>query len=233
MAEETANVSEGRTSTGRGGCAASGCDEHVQTETSGDGEVLGEVQEADGRADNGVANGTPHGATTWSYLSIHNMKVAAFEEKVKRDARFKCFIHKTWQKVNTGGTMKKQLKPTVSGLVFLQGSPTELQNYLNENFYPCYLLKDCSTGRTAVISDSQMQPFMRIASVHPERIRFLRKPFAKFAEDHTLLRVLTGPFAGQEGYIVRIDRDRKLVMDFGGIAVAFSGIRNEDVEPVK
>ena len=73
---------------------------------------------------------------------------------------------------------------------------------------------------------------MKIASAHPDRVRFLRKPFVKFAETHTLLSVLTGPFAGQEGYIVRIDRDRQLVMDFGGIAVAFSGIRNEDVEPV-
>ena len=108
----------------------------------------------------------------------------------------------------------------------------EIQKYLDEYYPPYHLVKDCSTGRPAIIRDAQMQPFMKIASVHPDRVRFLRKPFMKFAKGHTLLRVLTGPFAGQEGYIVRIDRDRQLVMDFGGIAVAFSGIRNEDVEPV-
>ena len=153
-------------------------------------------------------------AETWSYLSIHNMRVTAFEDLVINDAKFKCFIHRTWQKTMSHGTPKKELKPTVSGLVFLQGKPDEIQKYLDEYYPPYHLVKDCSTGRPAIIRDAQMQPFM------------------KFAEDHTLLRVLTGPFAGQEGYIVRIDRDRQLVMDFGGIAVAFSGIRNEDVEPV-
>ena len=130
------------------------------------------------------------------------------------------------------GTPKKEFKPTVSGLVFLQGKPDEIQKYLDEYYPPYHLVKDCSTGRPAIIRDALMEPFMKIASAHPDRVRFLRKPFVKFAETHTLLRVLTGPFAGQEGYIVRIDRDRQLVMDFGGIAVAFSGIRNEDVEPV-
>ncbi|MDD6623450.1 MAG: hypothetical protein PUE76_01360 [Bacteroides sp.] len=171
-------------------------------------------------------------AETWSYLNIHNMRVASFEDRVINDAKFKCFIHRTWQKTMSHGTPKKELKPTVSGLVFLQGKPDEIQKYLDEYYPPYHLVKDCSTGRPAIIRDALMEPFMKIASVHPDRVRFLRKPFVKFAETHTLLRVLTGPFAGQEGYIVRIDRDRQLVMDFGGIAVAFRGIRNEDVEPV-
>ena len=34
------------------------------------------------------------------------------------------------------------------------------------------------------------------------------------------LRVKTGIFKGCEGYIVRIDRDRQLVFDSGGYAVA-------------
>ncbi len=203
IAEETGIVSKGQPETGRNAKSA-----------PGDGDF------------------TP-GATTWSYISIHNMRVAGFEEQVKKDALFRCFVHKTWQKTISRGIPKKILKPTVSGLVFLQGDPQKLQRYLDENFSPFHLINDCSSHKPAVISDEQMQPFMIIASAHPERVRFLRKPFVKFAEDHTLLRVLSGPFKGQTGYIVRIDRDRQLVMDFGGIAVAFSGIRNEDVEPAE
>ena len=68
---------------------------------------------------------------------------------------------------------------------------------------------------------------------NPERVTFLRDPFEKFARDHVKLRVLTGIFAGYEGYIVRIDRDRQLVFDFGGHAVALRGIHKEDFEEVR
>ena len=55
----------------------------------------------------------------------------------------------------------------------------------------------------------------------------------KFAKDHVKLRVLTGLFKGLEGYIVRIDRDRQLVMEFAGYAVAIRGVHNEDFEVVE
>lgn len=77
-----------------------------------------------------------------------------------------------------------------------------------------------------------MQPFMNVMKAHPERVTFLRDPFEKFVEGRVKLRVLTGPFKGYEGYIIRIDRDRQLVFDFGGYAVAISGVHQEDFEEV-
>ena len=78
-----------------------------------------------------------------------------------------------------------------------------------------------------------MQPFMNVMKTHPEQVTFLRDAFEKFAKDHVKLRVLSGPFKDYEGYIVRIDRDRQLVFDFGGIAVAIRGVHNEDFEVVE
>lgn len=75
-----------------------------------------------------------------------------------------------------------------------------------------------------------MRPFMKIMKDEPNRVTFLRDPFIKFANGHVKLRVLTGILAGQEGYIVRILRDRRLVMDFGGNAIAISNVHNEDFE---
>ena len=63
-----------------------------------------------------------------------------------------------------------------------------------------------------------------------ERVTFLRDPFVKFAKDHVKLRVLTGIMAGQVGYVVRILKNRQLVMDFGGYAVAINNVHNEDFE---
>ena len=143
----------------------------------------------------------------------------------------------SWQFKNnnswTLGVIKKQ-QPTISGLVFLQGEVKELQTFLQTNYPHYHLVNDCSTGQPASISHKMMQPFMQVVSAHPENVTFLRDPFIKFAKDHVKLRVLTGLFKGMEGYIVRVDRDRQLIMELGGYAVAIRGVHKEDfavVEP--
>lgn len=147
------------------------------------------------------------------------------------------FIHQTYQYCYKNEAekkgVKKILEPSVSGLVFLQGTVKGIQEFLKQYFPQYHLVNDCSTGKPASIRDTIMQPFMNVMHTHPEQITFLRDPFEKFSRDHVKLRVLTGPFAGYEGYIVRIDRDRQLVFDFGGYAVALRGVHNEDFEEVK
>ena len=177
----------------------------------------------------------------WGYLYLHNMTVPVFERQMNAynaahpDAPHACFVHRSYsykQKTERGG-VKKELKPTVSGLVFLQGTTRDLQAFLRL-YYPQYhLVKDRSRNAPASITNAVMQPFMAVLRNNPERVTFLRDPFEKFARDHVKLRVLTGIFAGYEGYIVRIDRDRQLVFDFGGHAVALRGIHKEDFEEVR
>ena len=173
----------------------------------------------------------------WGYIFIQHMSAEKFEQiletrKLEGNFKPKCFIHRTvhYTQKSNGKGVKKEEKPTVSGLVFLQGRTKQLKTFLINNFPQYYLVNDCSTGKPAVIADSMMRPFMQIMSDEPERVTFLRDPFIKFARDHVKLRVLTGILAGQEGYVVRILRDRQLVMDFGGNAVAISNVHNEDFQ---
>lgn len=121
---------------------------------------------------------------------------------------------------------------TVSGLVFLQGETRELQLFLNKNFQNVYLVNDCATNRPASIPHAQMKPFMELMKSNPYEITLLRDAFEKFAENRVKLRLLTGPFAGHEGYIVRIHRDRQLVMQLGGITIALRGVHHETFEVV-
>lgn len=172
--------------------------------------------------------------TKWCYLFIHHSKVAAFTEKLARD-NMRHFVHKTviyQRSKHSRGILAKE-KPTVSGLVFLQGTPKELQNYLDANFPGHYLVNNCSTHLPAVISDSVMRPFMRVMETSPERIRFLLHPFKYYAGGNIKLRLTSGSFAGLEGYVIRIDRDRRLVMDVGGMSVSISGIHCETFEVVE
>lgn len=173
----------------------------------------------------------------WGYIFIQHMSAEAFYKKlasgrIEGDFKPQCFIHRSYRyKQKSGGRgVEREIVPSVSGLVFLQGTTRHLQKFLQINFPQYHLVNDCSTGKPASISHCVMVPFMKVLEVNPDRVTFLRDPFLKFAKDHIKLRVLTGPFRGQEGYVVRIDRDRQLVMEFGGYAVAIRGVHNEDFE---
>lgn len=173
-------------------------------------------------------------STSWSYLFVHNQKVKSIEEQLIKDG-VPHFVHRTIKYVprhRNGNGMRKVEAPSVSGLIFLQGDPETLQYYLDENVKPYRLCKNCSTGKVATIPCNQMEPFMRVAETDPERLRFLLRPFVYYSKNRTLLRILTGEYAGLEGYVIRIARDRRLVIDVGGMAVAISGVHAERFEEV-
>jgi transcription antitermination factor NusG len=157
--------------------------------------------------------------------------VVKFEAEVNADGLHRCFVHRSvyYEKAHHG--VKKILKPTVSGFVFLQGKTKDLQHYLHDKYQYLHLVNDRNTGSPAVIPDSQMQPFMQIMKDDPTRIRILQNSIEHYAEGNTKVRILTGILKGQEGYIIRIARDRKLVMEIGDMTVAIGGIHQEKVEP--
>lgn len=172
--------------------------------------------------------------TSWCYLYVHNRKVPLVEKRLHQ-ARLRYFIHKSIKYVQRRGEhhgFEKLNVPTVSGLVFMQGAAQPLQNFLNEALPGYRLCKNCSTGQVAVIANAQMEPFMRVAEADPDCIRFLLRPFEYYAQNRTLLRITSGPMAGLEGYVIRIARDRRLVMDVGGISIAVSGVHAERFEEV-
>ena len=172
---------------------------------------------------------------------LHNQKVEGFKRQMEAynlahpDDTIPCFIHYSYKYTpkSSGHGVKRQLLPSVSGLVFLQGDTPRLQMFLKQHHPIYHLVKDCSTDRPATIADAMMRPFMEVVSTHPENVTFLRDPFVKFAKDHVRLRILTGLFKGLEGYIVRVNRDRQLVMEIGGYAVAIRGVHNEDFAVVE
>ncbi len=182
--------------------------------------------------------------TSWSYLFIQHMAAKTFQKWLeaynaneKNSPKQPFFIHQSFRyyyknKESQQG-VKKELEPSVSGLVFLQGTVKSIQTFLATYFPQYHLVKDRCQNRPASIRDSIMRPFMNVMKTHPEQVTFLRDTFERFAKDHVKLRVLTGPFKDYEGYIVRIDRDRQLVFDFGGLAVAIRGVHKEDFEVVE
>ena len=186
----------------------------------------------------------------WSYLFIRNRDAGNFSLKAETEGGFKTFVHRTIITDASGKPTKgkpngsaqdrdgttataSEGRPTISGLIFIQGKTKVIRKYLWERFPQYHLVNDCSTRKAAVIPDSVMQPFMRIANTDPSRIRFLVNPLTHYAEGNTLVEIMTGPLAGLQGYIIRIDRDRKLVIGVGDMTVAIGGVHKENFEKVE
>lgn len=186
----------------------------------------------------------------WSYLFIRKRDAEYFSLKAETEGGFRTFIHRTIITDASGKSAKgkpngsaqdrdgttataTEGRPTISGLIFIQGKTKVIRKYLWERFPQYHLVNDCSTRKAAVIPDSVMQPFMRIAGTDPSRIRFLVNPLTHYAEGNTLVEIMTGPLAGLQGYIIRIDRDRKLVIGVGDMTVAIGGVHKENFEKVE
>lgn len=185
----------------------------------------------------------------WSYLFIRKRDAEYFSLKAETEGGFRTFIHRTIVTDESGKPTKgkpngsaqdreasngaTEGRPTISGLLFIQGKTKVIKKYLWERFPQYHLVNDCSTRKAAVIPDSVMQPFMRIANTDPSRIRFLVNPLTHYAEGNTLVEIMTGPLAGLQGYIIRIDRDRKLVIGVGDMTVAIGGVHKENFEKVE
>ena len=77
-----------------------------------------------------------------------------------------------------------------------------------------------------------MQKFRLVLSKHNGDVKILRDSYAKFCKNQ-LVRVKAGDFEGIEGRVVRVLRDRKLVIALGSMAVAISGIDRSLFEPIE
>lgn len=167
-------------------------------------------------------------ADAWSYLFIHHTKVNFVESRISE--HFPTFIHMTTVYRRDRKHVRKDERPTISGLVFVQGKTRAIEQFLNENFVGLHLVKDCCTRQVARISDEVMQSFMTVSLVNPTRIRFMPHPFSYYSSGHVLVRITSGVLAGLEGYLVRIARDKCLVTSLGGMTVAIGGVHKETFE---
>lgn len=167
--------------------------------------------------------------TSWCYLFVHHRKVDMVSDILQKK-HYPVFVHRSVVYKRESKRIKKSEKPTISGLIFVQGDGNDIQGVLKETFPGLYLAKDCCKGEIAAIPDRIMQPFMQVSKVNPTRIRFMPHSIDYYAEGNTLVKITSGVLAGLEGYRIRISRDKCLVTTLEGMTVAIGGIHKESFE---
>jgi len=57
----------------------------------------------------------------WSYFFTHNARLKHIIQKLKADNFFPTFVHQSCNYIRNHDKVCKQLRPTISGLIFIQG----------------------------------------------------------------------------------------------------------------
>lgn len=127
---------------------------------------------------------------------------------------------------STGEEFVKKEYESIKNLIFIK--PFEPVNqFLNKlkTEFGLVLIPymDCMTGEVAKVGNEEMLRFIKLSKNNPDSIEILKDSFDKF-NDKPSVRVKSGPYEGLEGRLVRIRRDRKVVISLGNSAISISGI---------
>ena len=113
--------------------------------------------------------------------------------------------------------------PAIHNLIFVRSTQqiiSDLKRHV-ESLEPLRYITSTSitSGTHSIITvpDKQMDDFIRVASAEDDKVMFLEQ--SEFIDrDGVKVRVVEGPFAGVEGVIKRIKRNRRVVVNLQGIA---------------
>ena len=161
-------------------------------------------------------------------LSWYPMRVTYSQElKVKTrldEEGIENFLPMSFQLVDTNGDRRRCLVPAIHNLIFVHSTQeriTQLKMF-NKAFAPLrYIMVPQSLGsvkqEVLKVRDREMDNFLRVASVTDDRVMFLDWSTVMETINHRVM-VVDGPFAGVEGIIMRIRKNKHVVVKLKGIA---------------
>lgn len=146
-------------------------------------------------------------------------------QKLLQDAGVECFIPMVCDR----SVEKKCYVPAVHNLIFVHSSRDFLDDYKRkvESDCPLRYMMDRSTGLPMMVRDKEMDDFIRVTAERDEGILYLDNPSVAVTKG-TPVEIVCGPFKSVQGKLLRIRRDRKVVLQLAGlVAVAVDGIPME------
>lgn len=159
--------------------------------------------------------------------------------RIERDIRqrldaepevWETFLPMQKRQVTLAGKRLTRYTPLIPGYLFVRTHLAFLRKFLPERAPQCYLQLDAlrQVSRPMVISDAEMERFKFFTERSDGQLTLLHSPYSQF-HNNDRVRILTGPFAGYEGFIREIRRDNKLIFKVGTMAIAVSNILRYDV----
>lgn len=126
-----------------------------------------------------------------------------------------------------------QLVPVIRDLLFVRTTRDRITAIKKNLPYLHFIIRDSGTSREpVVVPERQMQQFIAVSSTDEEQLEWL-SPEAVNLSCGAAVRVVGGPFAGQEGVLMRLPGKRSkcvVVAIQGVIAVAMTKVHPSLIE---
>lgn len=120
----------------------------------------------------------------------------------------------------------------IGSLVFIKATRDYIGMLEQDYFNRMWLYRDPLTHTPSPIPDKEMEVFVFVCTAGRRGLTFLGDDKAEYHRGDRV-RVTDGTFKGAEGHIVRIKKDRRLVVTIRGVAaVATTFIHPQFLEPV-
>ncbi len=127
-------------------------------------------------------------------------------------ARIRTFVPYRVEEVVEGG-LRYEERPLVESLIFIRASGRYVKEYWYEHFPDVMYYRDLGTGEPGRIGDGEMEAFRRVTSPLEAGVVFYETEGGADWRRGERVRVREGRFAGYEGNVVRIGRDRKVAVE--------------------
>ena len=154
-----------------------------------------------------------------------------------------CFIPMRYEQIDGRHPRHQELRPAIHNLIFVHASQsriTEMKMTRREMAPLRYMMRPVhdDKGQTVrheiiVVPDLQMDNFMRVASIADDRVFFIENlDFA--GKPGQRVRVVDGDFAGVEGIIKRVKKNKRVVVQIEHVAaVAIAFLPSVYLEPIE
>lgn len=119
------------------------------------------------------------------------------------------------------------------GYLFVFATKKDLETVLTNTLPRQYLVTDYTTGKPAEIPARQMQEFIYLYYSMPYNIELLEHSLEEYTKKKTKIRITAGIFKGKEGYIMRMNRNNRLVFAFGAMTIAINYLHAFPFEKVE
>lgn len=127
------------------------------------------------------------------------------------------FVPMTWRKREVDGNIEKKLVPAVSSLCFVYWTKAGIDDYIRSfgDSSPVHYYWDRTVNCPLTIPEKAMEDFITVASSFDEDLIYLTEITEKLREGQTV-EVIEGPFKGVTGRIVRIKKNRRVLVELPG-----------------
>lgn len=127
------------------------------------------------------------------------------------------FVPMMWRRTEVGGQTQKKLVPAVSNLCFVYWTRSSVDSYIRSfgDKTPVNYYWDRTMNQPLVIPGQAMENFITVASSLNEDLIYLTEITEKLREGQSV-EVIEGPFKGITGKIVRIKKNRRVLVELPG-----------------